>query len=258
MSLQKKVAVLTGACGGIGQAVTRRLVALGARVLATDLSEDSLAALQRELGDAVATMVLDVTDYDAVVGAMDLAVETFGQLDIVLNNAGIGAAKPLLEHEPAADFDTITAVNQHGVYYGILAAGRKFVELGRPGVIVNTSSVYGTMASELSFSYNVSKAAVDMMTKCAALEFAPQNIRVCAVAPGRVNTPILEHYKTLGLLEHITREQMRERLIEPEELANVVAFLASDEASCINGTTVEAGDGFCGFKYPLTQRFASE
>lgn len=257
MSLNGKVAILTGACGGIGRAIARTFVSRGARVLATDLSVDALAELQRELGDAVATMVLDVTDFTAVTGAMDRAVETFGTLDIVLNNAGIGSAKPLLEHDPAQDYDTIAAVNQNGVYYGTLAAGRKLVELDRPGVIINTSSVYGTLASELTFSYNVSKAAVDMITKCAALEFAPHNIRVCAVAPGRVNTPILEGYKALRLLEHITREQMRERLIEPEEIARVVAFLASEDASCINGTTVEAADGFSGFKYPLTQRFAN-
>jgi meso-butanediol dehydrogenase / (S,S)-butanediol dehydrogenase / diacetyl reductase len=97
-----------------------------------------------------------------------------------------------------------------------------------------------------------------MMTNCAALEFAPQNIRVCAVAPGRVNTPIPKNYEVLGLLEHITREQMRESLIAPEEPVHVAVFLAGDEASCINGTTVEAGDGFGGFKYPLTQRSASE
>ena len=256
MTLDNKVAVLTGATGGIGKAVARKLVAEGAKVLATDLNADALGELQQELGDAVATMVLDVTSYDAVVSAMDLAAETFGQLDIVLNNAGIGAGKPLLEHQPSVDFDPITAVNQYGVYFGILAAGKKLVELGRPGVIINTSSVYGTMASELSFSYNVSKAAVDMMTKCAALEFAPNNIRVCAVAPGRVNTPILENYREFGLLDHIVREQMRERVLEPEEIADVVAFLASDNANCINGTTVEAGDGFCGFKYPMLQRFA--
>lgn len=255
MSLAGKVALLTGACGGIGRAVTRKLINEGARVLATDLSEEALAALQQEMGQSVATKPLDVTDYNAVSAAVEDAVTVFGQLDIVLNNAGIGFPKDLLEHDPAADFDPVLAVNQNGVYYGILAAGRKFVELGRPGVIINTSSVYGTMASELSFSYNVSKASVDMMTKCAALEYAPHNIRVCAVAPGRVNTPIIEAYRELGLLEHITREQMRERLIEPEEIANIIAFLASDEAGCINGTTVEAGDGFTGFKFPLTQRF---
>ncbi|MFV0278804.1 MAG: SDR family NAD(P)-dependent oxidoreductase [Parahaliea sp.] len=255
MLLQGRVATLTGACGGIGQAIARKLIAEGASVVATDLSADGLQALRDELGSALSTRVVDVTDYAQVAGMMEQAVSEFGQLDIVLNNAGVGFPKLLLEHDPVADFEGVTAVNQKGVYYGILAGGKQFAALGRPGVIVNTSSVYGVMAAELSFTYNVSKAAVDMMTKCAALEYAPNNIRVVAVAPGRVNTPILEGYKPLGLYEHLKREQMREALIEPQEIASVVAFLASDEASCINGTTVEAGDGFGGFKFPLLNRF---
>ena len=107
------------------------------------------------------------------------------------------------------------------------------------------------MAAEMSFTYNVSKAAVDMMTKCAALELAPYNIRVCAIAPGRVDTPLLREYEPLGLWEHVHKEQMRRTLTQPEEIASVAAFLASDEANCINGSTVNADDGFAGFKFPL-------
>ncbi len=254
MRLNGKVAVLTGACGGIGSAILRKLVAEGARVLAADLDPEGLDGLRDELGDAIATRSVDVTDYAAVESMIDGACDRFGTLDIVINNAGIAFARPLLEHDPAADWDGVTAVNQQGVYFGILAAARRLVELGRPGVIVNTSSVYGTMASELSFTYNVSKAAVDMMTRCAALELAPHGIRVCAIAPGRVDTPLLRKYEDLGLWEHIRREQMRDRFTAPEEIADVVAFLASAEANCINGTTVCADDGFTSFKYPLVQR----
>lgn len=253
MRLIDKVAALTGAGGGIGQAIARKLVAEGARVLATDLSSDALSPLEAELGERVASLAVDVSDYTAVEAMMEAAVSRFGTLDIVLNNAGIGFPRSLLEHDPVKDFDRVTAVNQKGVYHGILAGGRRLVALGRRGVIINTSSVYGTMASEMSFTYNTSKAAVDMMTRCAALELAPHNIRVCAVAPGRVHTPLLEQYKELGLWEHIRRESMRQTFTRPEEIADVVAFLASDEANCINGTTVDASDGFTQFKYPLTQ-----
>ena len=107
------------------------------------------------------------------------------------------------------------------------------------------------MASELSFTYNVSKAAVDMMTRCAALELAPLGIRVVAVAPGRVDTPMLRQYEALGLWDHIRREQMRDEFTRPREIAEVFAFLASAEANCINGSTVYADDGFVNFKYPL-------
>jgi NAD(P)-dependent dehydrogenase (short-subunit alcohol dehydrogenase family) len=251
MRLQDKVAVLTGAGGGIGRAIVSKLVAEGARVVAADLSALELEQLQRDHGEAVTTLQVDVTDYGQVEGMVRQAVQSFGRLDIVINNAGIAYPKPLLEHDPVADFDGVTDVNQKGVYYGILAAARLFRERGTPGVIINTSSVYGQMASELSFTYNVSKAAVDMMTKCAALELGPHGIRVCAVAPGRVDTPMLRKYEELGLWEHIRREQMRNTFTQPEEIASVVAFLASDEANCINGCTVNADDGFSNFKYPL-------
>jgi NAD(P)-dependent dehydrogenase (short-subunit alcohol dehydrogenase family) len=251
MRLQDKVAVLTGAGGGIGRAIVAKLVAEGARVVAADLSEAELTQLRQTHGEAVATLQVDVTDYQQVEGMVGHAVQHFGGLDIVINNAGIAFPKALLEHDPVADFDGVTAVNQKGVYYGILAAARLFQARGTPGVIINTSSVYGQMAAELSFTYNVSKAAVDMMTKCAALELGPHNIRVCAVAPGRVDTPLLRKYEELGLWEHIRREQMRDTFTQPEEIANVVAFLASEEANCINGCTVNADDGFSNFKYPL-------
>ena len=194
---------------------------------------------------------MDVTDFKQVEQMVEAASEFFGTLDIVINNAGIGNPKMLLEHDPGPDFDVVTQVNQKGVYHGILAGGRKFVALGKPGVILNTSSVYGQMAGEMTFTYNVSKAAVDMMTRCAALEFAPHNIRVCAVAPGRVDTPLLRQYETLGLWEHIRKEQMRNEFTQPDEIAAVFAFLASEEANCINGSTISAEDGFLNFKYPL-------
>jgi len=257
MRLENKVAVITGASGGIGQEIVRVFVEEGAKVLAADLDNNAVNELAGRYGDEVVGFAVDVTDYAQVEAMVDAAVEAFGTLDVVINNAGIGNAKMLLEHDPVADFDGITQVNQKGVYHGILAGARKLVALEKPGAILNTSSIYGTMAAELTFSYNVSKAAVDMMTKCAALELAPHGIRVAAVAPGRVDTPMLRQYEALGLWEHIRREQMREEFTQPVEIANLFAFLASEQANCINGSTVAADDGFQNFKYPLLERTAS-
>lgn len=257
MRLDGKVAVLTGACGGIGRAIVRTFVAEGARVVVADLRAEELAGLEAQYPGTVSGVVTDVTRYEQVQALIDAAVERFGTLDVVMNNAGIGEPVPLLQHDAAEHFDRVTAVNQKGVYHGIVAAGRKFVALGKRGVIINTSSVYGRMASELTFTYNVSKAAVDMMTKCAALEFAPHGIRVCAVAPGRVDTPLLRKYEALGLWEHIRKEQMRQAFTTPDEIAALFAFLASDEANVVNGTTVAADDGFLNFKYPLLDAFAA-
>lgn len=251
MRLSNKVAVITGACGGIGQAIVEKFVAEGASVLAVDLDNKQLEQLAQRYSGSVKGHSADVTSYEQVEMMIIKAAEHFGRLDIMINNAGIGSAKFLLEHDPIEDFDTITQVNQKGVYHGILAAAKHFKSQQKPGVIINTSSIYGQMAAEMTFSYNVSKAAVDMMTKCAALELAPHNIRVCAVAPGRVDTPLLRQYEALGLWEHIKKEQMRGTLTQPHEIADVFAFLASDEANCINGSTINAEDGFVNFKYPL-------
>ena len=254
--LQDKVAIVTGATGGIGREIVRVFVEEGARVFAVDLDQAQADAQAADYGDSVAAGVFDVTEYRQVEQMVDAAVARFGTLDVLINNAGVGLPKPLLEHDPEEDWAFTTSVNQHGVYYGLVAAGKKFVELGKPGVILNASSVYGQMAAEMTFVYNVSKAAVDMMTKCAALEFAPHGIRVVAVAPGRVDTPLLRQYEALGLWEHIRSEHMRDEFTQPEEIARVYAFLASDEANCINGTTVAAEDGFLNFKYPLLSAIA--
>lgn len=251
MELINKTAIVTGAAGGIGQAIIAKLREQGAKVLAVDISEQSLQMYASLGSKQLETFVADVTDYQQVEAMVRYAVEQFGSLDIMVNNAGIGAPKPLLEHDPIADFEPISKVNQNGVYYGILAAGRQFQAQGTPGVILNTSSVYAQMASEMTFTYNVSKAAVDMMTKCAALELAPLDTRVCAVAPGRVDTPMLRQYEEIGLWNHIRKEQMRQNFTQPEEIANVVAFLVSEKANCINGCTISASDGFENFKYPL-------
>ncbi|UFN71566.1 SDR family oxidoreductase [Vibrio alginolyticus] len=251
MELINKTAIVTGAAGGIGQAIIAKLREQGAKVLAVDISEQSLQMYASFGSKQLETFVADVTDYQQVEAMVRYAVEQFGSLDIMVNNAGIGAPKPLLEHDPIADFEPISKVNQNGVYYGILAAGRQFQAQGTPGVILNTSSVYAQMASEMTFTYNVSKAAVDMMTKCAALELAPLDIRVCAVAPGRVDTPMLRQYEEIGLWNHIRKEKMRQNFTQPEEIANVVAFLVSEKANCINGCTISASDGFENFKYPL-------
>ncbi|QDZ89289.1 SDR family oxidoreductase [Shewanella decolorationis] len=251
MRLLNKTAVVTGAAGGIGQAIIRKLLAEGARVVAADLSADVLKVFNDFPADKLVTFSVDVTDYKQVEAMVKHAADQFGQLDILINNAGIGLAKPLLQHDPVNDFEPVTNVNQKGVYHGILAGGRQFQAQGSRGVILNTSSVYAQIASEMTFTYNVSKAAVDMMTKCAALELAPLGVRVCAVAPGRVDTPMLRQYEALGLWEHIRKEQMRQEFTQPNQIADVVAFLVSDEANCINGCTVNASDGFENFKYPL-------
>lgn len=250
MGLAGKVAVITGAGSGIGRATAAKFCGEGAKVIVAEYDENSGRKVAEELAAAGGEVVFqhtNVAEFDQVERAVDRAVEEYGTLDVMFNNAGIGHYTPLLEHEPK-DYDRVVKVNQYGVYYGILAAGRKMRDLGSEGVIVNTASVFSFLASPGVFGYHAAKGAVKMMTQAGALELAPFGIRVVAVAPGTVDTPIIQGYKDMGLKEVLARGQMRRKLIQPEQIADVVALLATDEANVINGSVVMADDGYAGFK----------
>jgi NAD(P)-dependent dehydrogenase (short-subunit alcohol dehydrogenase family) len=214
-------------------------------------AEAAASEISREgFEGAVAAVRVDVSKYAEVEAAVARAVEVFGKLDVIFNNAGIAGGRPLLEHDPAKDYEPIINIDQHGVYYGILAAGRQFRDQGTGGVIISTSSIYGEQAAELSFTYSAAKAAVISFTRSAAYELAEYGIRAVAITPGRVATPIINQFSD-ELKATFAAEQLRNKLTEPEEIANVVAFLASDEANVINGTVVSVDDGYSVFKQRL-------
>jgi NAD(P)-dependent dehydrogenase (short-subunit alcohol dehydrogenase family) len=227
----------------------------GANVLVADLDKKAAQSVVDELeaegytGSAVAHAV-DVSDFGQVEAMVATAVQTFGGVDVIFNNAGIAGGVPLLDHDPEKDYHKLIGVDQHGVYYGILAAGRQMAEQGRGGVIISTSSVYGQDAAELSFTYSAAKAAVISFTRSAAYELAEHDIRAVAITPGRVATPIINQFSE-DLRKTFAAEQMRGRLTEPDEIADVVAFLASDESRVINGTVVNVEDGYSAFKQRL-------
>lgn len=251
MRLAGKVALITGGASGIGLATVRKFIAEGARVAVADIASERAQEAVDTLpeGSAVAVGV-DVSVYDEVEAAVQTAVDAFGALDVIFNNAGIAGGKPLLEHDPAVDYAPMIRVDQDGVYHGILAAGRQFRRQGTGGVIISTSSIYGEQAAELAFSYSAAKAAVISFTRSAAYELAQYGVRAVAITPGRVGTPIINQFSD-ELKDLFASEQLRNALTAPEEIANVVAFLASDEANAINGTVVHVDDGYSAFK----QRF---
>ncbi|MFC6355980.1 SDR family NAD(P)-dependent oxidoreductase [Luethyella okanaganae] len=252
MRLNGKVVIVTGGAGGIGRATVRKLVAEGARVVVADLALDQAQAVVDEVGaDAAIAERVDVSVFAEVEALVARAVEAFGRLDVMFNNAGIAGGRPLLEHDPERDYFPMIRIDQDSVYFGILAAARQFVAQGSPGVIISTSSIYGESAAENAFAYGAAKAAVISFTRSAAYELGPHGIRAVAITPGRVNTPMIQRLgPELGSL--FAEQQASGRLTEPEEIADTVAFLASDEASAINGTVVHVDDGYSVFK----QRFA--
>lgn len=257
LNIKDKVAVVTGGAGGIGFACATKLVSEGCKVVIADVNEEVGAKAAEELtakGGDVIFVKTNVASYESVTSLVDKTVEKYGRIDVMFNNAGIGGATPLLQHEPTKDYDRFIEINQKGVYYGILAASKKMVELNIQGVIINTASVFGMLPGEFTFAYNATKAAVISMTQSAAMELGPNKIRVVAIAPGRVNTPILDPYKEFGVWDQVKAEQMRNEFTEPEEIGNIVAFLASELSNSINGSTVKCDDGYADFKAPLLMK----
>ncbi|MFV0375052.1 SDR family NAD(P)-dependent oxidoreductase [Microbacterium sp.] len=254
MRLQGKVALITGGASGIGLATVEKFVAEGARVSIADRDVARAEAVSAEINQrvpgATAAVGVDVSVFTEVEAAVKSAVDAFGKLDVIFNNAGIAGGKPLMDHDPAVDYDPMIRIDQDGVYYGILAAGRQFKAQGTPGVIISTSSVYGEQAAELSFTYSAAKAAVISFTRSAAYEFAEYGIRAVAITPGRVATPIINQFSE-DLRAVFASEQLRNAMTQPHEIADVVAFLASDEANVINGTVVHVDDGYSAFKQRL-------
>ncbi|WPS85665.1 SDR family oxidoreductase (plasmid) [Brevibacillus halotolerans] len=249
MKLKDKVALVTGGATGIGRAMVEAICREGAKVVIASRNSkngEKYAKNLREAGYEASFIQTDVSDYRQVERAVSYTVDKFSKLDIMINNAGMIVTKPLLEIDPEKDFYPTVNVNQYGVMHGILAASKKMKELGIQGVILNTSSVLGEFAGRNVMAYAATKAAVLMMTKSAALELAPHGIRVVAIQPGGVDTDLLGdlHSGNDAHKQFIANAHLRKTLIPAEHIGNAVAFLVSDDAYAINGTTVKLDDGF--------------
>lgn len=248
--LKNKVAIVTGGSNGIGRASALAMAARGADVVVADLVSDaglSVVGEIQNLGRRSFFLQTDVTKPEQLKALTDRCIDEFGKLDIMFNNAGVSGGNKLLDWTPE-QYRRVIEVNQDGVFYGIQAASRAMMENSHGGVIINTGSIYAKLPTLYSVAYHASKAAVEVMTQAAALELAPYGIRVVNVAPGVTDTHMIEAYREADLIGKMAKKHMRGELIKPDDVAKVVAFLASDQAACVNGTTVYADDGFSAFK----------
>ncbi|GAA4835658.1 SDR family oxidoreductase [Paenibacillus vulneris] len=249
MSTQR-VAVITGGASGIGRQACLKFASKGDRVVVADFNEqggqETVDLIAQAGGEAIFIKV-DVSKQEEVEALLDKTVQHFGRVDVMFNNAGIGGAGPVLEQNMDLYHRTIS-INQHGVAYGIIAAGKKMKELGIRGVIINMASVFGFLASPGTFAYHATKGAVIMMSKSAALELAPYGIRVVAIAPGAVDTPIIQGFKDRGMLDSMRAKVMGGELTKPETVANSVYLVSLDEAEAINGSVVMVDQGYASFK----------
>lgn len=230
--LQGKVALVTGAGSGIGEAIAVKFVAEGARVVVADVSgrQNEVAA---GLGDAAIPYQLDVND-DAAIDALEAYLrDELGGIDVLANNVGVNGPA-LRSHEyPLEDFDRVIRINVRQLFR-VQQVGLRLMLAKGGGSIVNTASIGGLLATPAAAAYITSKGAVVMMTKTAALEYARDNIRVNAIGPGITRTPWLDKLDP-ELIETLAQQVPQGRVGESAEMANVAAFLASDEASHVSG-----------------------
>lgn len=249
--LAGKVAIVTGGSLGIGKAIVRRMAEEGAKVAILDLLGTEGGELEAELraaGAAVRYWPCDVSRESQVSRTFDTAVQQFGGLDIVVNNAGVaGASKPT--HEiTEAEWDFVQSINVKGVFFGTKHA-IPYLKRAGGGSIINLSSIYGIVGAPDVPPYHASKGAVRLMTKTDALFYAPDRIRVNSIHPGFIWTPMVEkHLASLGDVEAgrkaVGALHPLGHMGEPDDIAWAAVYLASDEAKFVTGTELVVDGGY--------------
>jgi 2-hydroxycyclohexanecarboxyl-CoA dehydrogenase len=249
IGLRGKVALVTGAAGGIGRAICARFIQEGIQVIATDIDSGSLAKMAEELGGAGAQLrplVLDITNFKAVAAAVAAVIDEFGRIDILVNNAGWDSIAPFLETAPEL-WDKVIAINLKGplnlhstVLPHMIGAGR--------GKVVNIASDAARVGSSGESVYSACKGGVIAFTKSLARECARNNIRLNVVCPGPTDTPLLRSFAGAGeygrkIHDSLQRAIPVQRLGQPSDLPGMIAFLASDDADFITGQVISVSGG---------------
>lgn len=237
---KEKVAVVTGGASGIGLATTKKLLSEGANVIILDLKMDE--EIINSLGENVLYLKCDVSNEENVKNCIEEIIKKFDHIDYLVANAGIGgsSSKP---HEVSMDeWNKVISVNQTGIFLLNKYVINEMLKSGK-GAVVNTSSMYGLVGSTTSFAYSASKGAINQMTRSLALTYARENIRVNAIAPGYVDTPILSMVPD-NIKEAMGTELPIGRLGKDTEIANLICYLLSDDASFITGAIIPIDGGF--------------
>lgn len=238
--LEGRSAIVTGAAQGIGLAIATTLVGHGARVTIADLDGDKAQAAAAAIGPAARGVACDVTSEESVAALVAGAVEVYGGLDVIVNNAGI-TRDASLKKMTLENFQAVIAVHLQGTWLGVRAASEVMREAKR-GSIINISSMSGKVGNPGQTNYSAAKAGIVGMTKAAAKELAHHGVRVNAIQPGLIRTPMTEAMSAEAYAATEATIPMR-RAGEPEEIANVVAFLASDLSSYMTGAVLEVSGG---------------
>lgn len=250
MNLTDKTVLITGGASGIGYAAVQAFLNQQANVVVADIDEtQGEAMIRKENNDRLHFVRTDITDEPACQNAIRSAVDKFGGLDVLINNAGIEIVAPIHEME-LSDWDKVLNVNLTGMFLMSKHALKYMLKSGK-GNIINTCSVGGVVAWPDIPAYNASKGGVLQLTRSMAVDYAKHNIRVNCVCPGIIDTPLNEKSfleNNEGTLEEIKKEKAKVnpllRLGKPEEIANVMLFLASDLSSYMTGSAITADGGY--------------
>jgi NAD(P)-dependent dehydrogenase (short-subunit alcohol dehydrogenase family) len=240
--LEGKVAIVTGGGSGIGASIARRFAREGASVVVADLNEEQAAAVADELrqqGARALARRVDVRHEEAIRSVTDASVTELGGLDVMVNNAGISEQATPIDEKSSDDWHAIIETNLTSAFFGVKHAARVMKAAGKGGVIVNMASILGSVGFRGAPAYVAAKHGMLGLTKAAALDLAPARIRVVAVSPAFIRTPLIT-----GLEEAVLPLHPIGRLGEPDEVADLTTFLASDQAAFITGAQYLIDGGY--------------
>ena len=259
--LENKIAIVTGGASGLGRATVELFHREGAKVVIADVNSDAGGQLASDLGDGAAFRTTDVSSAEDVEGLIDFAVDHFGDLHVMFNNAGVSPTyHSRIATDDFSDFHTCMSINLLGVMLGTKFAARHMAKNGA-GSIINTGSLAGSMPGYGVMAYRMSKAGVNHFTRCAAIEYGEQGIRVNCINPGSIETQMVS-FREPGMIDEqvervaaalnplMTLGQPLQRRGQPVDIANTALFLASDRAAHISGIALavdaahSAGDSF--------------
>lgn len=236
-----KVAIITGGASGIGLATAKKLAGYGVKVVLADWN-DNVADIASNIGENALGIKCDVSSEESVKSLVEETISKFGHIDYLVANAGIGGGPNKAHEVSLEEWNKVVAVNQTGIFLANKYVIAEMLKNGG-GSIVNTSSMYGLVGTTMSFTYSATKGAINQMTRSLALTYARDNIRINAVAPGYVDTPILKdvpkEYKDM-----MAASIPMGRFGKDSEVANLICYLLSDEASFITGDIVSIDGGF--------------
>lgn len=233
-TLEGKVAIVTGAASGIGEAIVHKFAKEGAKVVIADINEEAGKKLQEEIGKDSIFVKSDSSSVEDNKELVEKAVQHFGRLDIAINNAGIGGeSAPVGESNPEI-WDRVIALNLSGVYYGMRYQIPAMLQ-NDGGSVINMASILGSVGSPNTAAYSAAKHGVVGLTKSAALEYGNQQIRINSIGPGYIDTPLLEKHLSKEQLDGLRELHAMKRLGKAEEVAELALWLASDKSSFSTG-----------------------